>query len=129
MVASDPNSPQSDVLIVDDTVANLRVLSSMLSSQGYKVRGVTSGTMALTAVKAAAPALILLDIKMPEMDGYDVCRELKGDEQTRAIPVIFISAIYEDVDRAKASDAGGADFLTKPFDMDKVLACVEKHLA
>jgi signal transduction histidine kinase len=119
----------SDILIVDDTPANLRLLSQMLTERGYKVRAVLSGPQALMAAQAAPPDLILLDIRMPEMDGYEVCQRLKTGEQTRDIPVLFISALSETEDKIKAFTAGGVDYITKPFQFEEVLARVQTHLA
>jgi PleD family two-component response regulator len=99
--------PQGNILIVDDTPANLRLLSSMLAEQGYKVRSVINGQMALTATQAAPPDLILLDINMPDMNGYQVCERLKADEGTRDIPIIFISALDATEDKIKAFTIGG----------------------
>jgi len=119
----------SDILIVDDTPANLRLLSQMLTERGYKVRAVLSGPQALMAAQAAPPDLILLDIRMPEMDGYEVCQRLKTGEQTRDIPVLFISALSETEDKIKAFTVGGVDYITKPFQFEEVLARVQTHLA
>jgi signal transduction histidine kinase len=101
----------------------------MLSDQGYKVRSVINGQMALTAIHAAPPDLILLDIRMPGMSGYEVCEALKGDSETCEIPVIFISALDEIHDKVKAFTVGGVDYVTKPFQFEEVLARVETHLA
>jgi sigma-B regulation protein RsbU (phosphoserine phosphatase) len=120
---------QSDILIVDDTPANLRLLAGMLGQRGYQVRPVPSGKLALLAVESAPPDLILLDIRMPEIDGYQVCRRLKADDKTRDIPIIFISALQELDDKVKAFQAGGVDYVTKPFQFEEVLARVETHLA
>ena len=120
---------QGNILIVDDTPANLRLLSNMLSDQGYKVRSVINGQMALTAIHAAAPDLVLLDIRMPGMSGYEVCEALKADPETREIPIIFISALDEIHDKVKAFTVGGVDYITKPFQFEEVLARVETHLA
>ncbi|NJR62085.1 MAG: hybrid sensor histidine kinase/response regulator [Cyanobacteria bacterium CRU_2_1] len=116
------------IVVVDDTTDNLHVLSSMLTERGYDVRGVTNGVFALQAVKAAPPDLILLDIHMPEMDGYDVCMALKADLQTCKIPVIFISALNEVIDKVKAFSVGGVDYITKPFQLAEVLVRVENQL-
>jgi two-component system, NtrC family, sensor kinase len=129
MTESNEQSVKGDILLVDDTPANLRLLSRMLSEQGYKVRSVISGSMALTAVNAARPDLILLDINMPGMSGYEVCRQLKADDHTRQSPVIFISALDEPVDKVKAFNVGGVDYITKPFHIEEVLARVETQLA
>ena len=120
--------PKGNILIVDDTPANLRLLSQMLAKQAYKVRAVTSGPRALAAVRATPPDLILLDIKMPEMNGYEVCERLKADEQTRDIPIIFISALDETGDKVEAFTVGGVDYITKPFQLEEVLARVKTHL-
>ena len=121
--------PKGDILIVDDMPVNLRLLSNMLTEQGYKVRSVINGQMALTATQAAPPDLILLDINMPGMNGYEVCERLKTDEQTRDIPVIFISALDEIHDKVMAFTVGGLDYITKPFQFEEVLARVETHLS
>ena len=118
-----------DILIVDDTPDNLRLLSRMLSEQGYGVRAVTSGSRALASVQAAPPDLILLDIKMPEMNGYQVCEALKADPETRDIPIIFISALDAIQDKVQAFAVGGVDYVTKPFQLEEVVARVETHLA
>jgi len=122
-------TPKGDILVVDDTPANLRLLSGMLAEQGYKVRSVINGQMALTATQAAPPDLILLDINMPEMNGYEVCERLKADEKTHDIPVIFISALDATEDKIKAFTVGGLDYITKPFQFEEVLARVETHLS
>jgi PleD family two-component response regulator len=116
------------VLIVDDTPANLRLLSQMLMEHGYKVRAVTSGTRALASIEAAPPDLILLDIRMPEMDGYAVCEQLKAQASTREIPVVFVSSLDETGDKVRAFAVGGADFVTKPFQVEEVVARVHTHL-
>src|SRR3982751_1638994 len=122
-------SANADILIVDDTPANLNVLSAILGKRGYRVRPAINGALALKAAQKAAPDLILLDVQMPEMDGYQVCRQLKGDAQTRAIPVIFISALDDVLDKVEAFQAGGVDYITKPFQIEEVLARVENQLA
>lgn len=124
----DEEQKTADVLIVDDTVANLKVLTELLKQHDYKVRAVLSGAMALTAAEAAPPDLILLDIKMPEMDGYAVCNELKKMAKTSAIPVIFISALDDALDKVKAFSSGGVDYISKPFQEEEVLARVANHL-
>jgi len=123
-----PNTP-GDILIVDDTPANLHLLSQMLAERGHKVRPVLSGPQALTAAQAAPPDLMLLDIRMPDMDGYEVCQRLKAGERTRDIPVLFISVLSETEDKVKAFTAGGVDYITKPFQAEEVLARVQTHLA
>jgi signal transduction histidine kinase len=119
---------KGNILIVDDTPDNLRLLSRMLSEQGYKVRSALNGQMALMGVKAVPPDLILLDINMPNMNGYEVCSSLKAMDATRQIPVIFISALGEVWDKVKAFSVGGVDYITKPFQLEEVLARIETHL-
>ena len=118
----------SDVLVVDDTRENLRLLIRILAESGYKVRPVTNGRMAVTAAQIVPPDLILLDIMMPDMDGFEVCTALKKDERTRDIPIIFISALDEISDKVRAFDEGGVDYITKPFEAGEVLARVNTHL-
>ncbi|MBD2186129.1 response regulator [Planktothrix sp. FACHB-1355] len=120
---------KANILAIDDTPANLRLLVGILNEQGYKVRAVPSGKLALAGIRQSIPDLILLDIMMPEMDGYEVCQQLKSDELTRDIPVIFISAINDVLDKVKAFAVGGVDYITKPFQVEEVLARVETHLA
>jgi len=116
------------ILVVDDTPANLQVLAGMLKDRGYKVRPVKSGKLALLAARSDPPDLILLDINMPEMNGYEVCQHLKADDQLQGIPVIFISALTDQLDKVKAFAIGGVDYLTKPFQMEELHARVETHL-
>jgi sigma-B regulation protein RsbU (phosphoserine phosphatase) len=120
---------RASILIVDDTPANLRLLSQMLAEQGYHARPVPDGPLALAAARADPPDLILLDIRMPEMDGYLVCEELKADARTRDIPVIFISALDATKDKVRAFQSGGVDYVTKPFQAAEVLARVDTHLS
>jgi len=122
------DAAHGDVLIVDDTPANLRLLTRMVAGQGYRARPVPSGSLALAAVRAEPPDLILLDIRMPGMNGYEVCEHLKADAQTRDIPIIFISALDAVEDKLRAFSAGGVDYVTKPFQAEEVLARVETHL-
>jgi len=119
---------KGNILIVDDTPENLRLLSNVLTERGYKVRSVINGAMALMGAKAAPPDLILLDINMPDMNGYEVCEALNADEQTREIPVIFISALDEVLDKVKGFAVGGRDYITKPFQLEEVLARIENQL-
>lgn len=127
-MSSTVNLSRANILLVDDTPNNLRLLSAMLSDQGYEVRRVVNGQMALKTAQANPPDLILLDIKMPDMNGYEVCQHLKAIEQTQAIPVIFISALDEVLDKVKAFAVGAADYITKPFSEEEVLARVENIL-
>jgi len=117
-----------NILVVDDTRANLRFLVKILTQQGYRVRPASNGKMALIAAQTELPDLILLDILMPGMDGYQVCRKLKADERTQDIPIIFISALHAALDKVKAFSAGGVDYITKPFHIEEVIARVESHL-
>ncbi|WP_159788016.1 two-component system response regulator [Sodalinema gerasimenkoae] len=119
---------QADILIVDDTPENLRLLSNMLSRRGYRVRKAISGSMALTAVQTLPPDLILLDIMMPDMDGYALCDRLKEDKRTQDIPVVFLSALNDVFDKVKAFTVGGADYIAKPFQIEEVLARVHHQL-
>ncbi|MEG3909552.1 response regulator [Microcoleus sp. w1-18aA5] len=118
----------ANLLVVDDTPDNLRLLSTMLSDKGYKVRGVINGEMALKAARSTPPDLILLDITMPQMNGYEVCQHLKADGRTSGIPVIFLSALDRVLDKVKAFAVGGVDYITKPFHLEEVLARVENQL-
>jgi sigma-B regulation protein RsbU (phosphoserine phosphatase) len=121
-------STRGDILIVDDKPANLRLLSQMLNDVGYHVRPVLDGHLALAAAQAKIPDLILLDIRMPDLDGYQVCERLKAEARTKDIPIIFISALDDVQDKVKAFTVGGVDYITKPFHIEEVLARVETHL-
>ncbi|MBD2605885.1 EAL domain-containing protein [Scytonema hofmannii FACHB-248] len=120
---------KKDILIIDDTVDNLRVLSLLLTKHGYNVRKALNWQMALTACETVLPDLILLDIMMPEVDGYKVCQRLKASDFTADIPVIFISALDDVFDKVKAFGAGGVDYITKPFEFEEVLVRVKNQLA
>jgi len=120
---------QGNILVVDDTPANLRLLAGILTDHGYAVRPVPNGKLALWGARGTTPPdLILLDIVMPDMDGYEVCQQLKADERTRDIPVIFLSALDDVSDKIRAFSVGGVDYITKPFQEEEVLARVETHL-
>lgn len=119
---------KDDILIVDDTLDNLRLLSTILGEQGYKTRKVTNGALALKAIKHAPPKLILLDVMMPDLNGYDVCQRLKADPETVGIPVIFISALDDVFDKVKAFSVGGVDYITKPFQVEEVVARINNQL-
>ncbi len=127
MTSESPHSNGS-ILVVDDTPQNLKLLSSVLVKAGYDVRCVISGSAALMGIRAERPDLILLDINMPQMNGYDVCRQLKQDPQTQDIPIIFLSALYEVMDKVQAFKVGGVDYITKPFQLEEVLARIQTHL-
>lgn len=122
------SSFKADLLIIDDTPENLTLLAEMLKQQNYKVRSATKGSTALRGAQAAPPDLILLDVNMPEMNGYEVCQQLKADDRTRSIPVIFISALGDVLDKVKAFQVGGVDYITKPFQLEEVQARIETHL-
>jgi PAS domain S-box-containing protein len=122
------DSHKGDILVVDDDLPSLNTLSSMLTMEGYEVRGVPDGQMALTVIENRPPELILLDIKMPGMDGFDVCRKIKADEHSSGIPILFLSALDEATDKLKGFEAGAVDFITKPFEVEEVLARVDTHL-
>lgn len=119
----------AEILIVDDKPANLRLLTQILTEHGYQVRAMTSGARALESALVTPPDLILLDIRMPEMDGFAVCTALKAQAQTRDIPIIFISALDSVEDKLAAFRLGGVDYVTKPFQPEEVLARVKTHLA
>jgi PAS domain S-box-containing protein len=119
---------KGNILVVDDTPDNLRLLSTVLAGGGYEVRKALTGQMALMAAKTALPDLILLDINMPGMNGYEVCSQLKADEHTRDVPVIFISALDDVLDKVKGFDIGGVDYITKPFQAQEVIARIENQL-
>jgi two-component system, sensor histidine kinase and response regulator len=127
-LAASANAQGSDILVVDDTPANLQLLSAMLKEAGHRVRVVPSGALALSSAANRVPDLILLDISMPQMDGYEVCRRLKGDPALAAVPVLFISALSEPLDKVKAFGSGGVDYITKPFQVEEVAARVRTHL-
>jgi signal transduction histidine kinase len=119
---------QASIMVVDDTMDDLRLLSGLLKAHGYMVRPIKEGTMAIDSVHTESPDLILLDIRMPDVDGYTICQTLKADKATRDIPVIFISALDDTPDKVKGLLLGGADYITKPFRFEEVLARVEAHL-
>ncbi|MEH2132321.1 MAG: response regulator [Nostoc sp.] len=119
---------KTEILVVDDLRDNLRLLSNLLREQGYEVRTAINGTMALRSAQSEPPALILLDINMPDIDGYEVCRQLKASEETRNIPIIFISALDDALDKVKAFQVGGVDYITKPFRVEEMLIRIETQL-
>ena len=127
MTNNQKQAPAS-ILIVDDTPDNLRLLTNILTGQGYQVRPAPNGLHALATVQKAQPDLILLDIMMPDLGGYEVCQRLKADERSRDIPVIFISALDDLFDKMTAFSVGGIDYITKPFEEAEVLARVKTHL-
>lgn len=118
-----------NILVADDTVENLRLLSSMLGQCGYEVRPVTNGRQALLAAEREPPDLILLDINMPELDGFAVCARLKQQDALKDVPVIFLTALTDVADKVRAFEVGGIDYVTKPFQVEEVTARVKTHLA
>ncbi|MEG4959934.1 MULTISPECIES: EAL domain-containing protein [unclassified Microcoleus] len=128
MISDSVTSYRGNILIVDDLPDNLRLLRDTLSEQGYKVRSATTGAMALRAAQSPATELILLDIKLPDIDGYEVCRQLKSEYRTADIPVVFLSALSETFNKVQGLAAGGVDYIAKPFQVEEVLARVETHL-
>jgi two-component system sensor histidine kinase EvgS len=124
----DASHKPTTLMIVDDTPANLTLLQEILQARGYRVVAFTKGSMALKAAAQNPPDLILLDIRMPEMDGFEVCRRLKENGLLKKIPVLFISALTEAEDKIRAFSAGGVDYVTKPFESEEVYARVETHL-
>jgi PAS domain S-box-containing protein len=120
---------KEEILVVDDEPANLKLLQQLLTEANYKVKLASSGELALRGAKLNPPALILLDIMMPGMDGYETCRRLKDDEETSGIPVIFLSALESEQDKVKAFEAGGVDYVTKPIRAAELLARMGTHLA
>lgn len=119
---------KENILVVDDKPDNLRLLSNILTKEGYKVRKILTGRLAIDAAQLDPPDLILLDIMMPELNGYQVCQSLKQNQQTQEIPIIFLSALDTVADKVKAFTMGGVDYITKPFQQEEVLARVKTHL-
>ena len=122
------NEVTGDILIVDDDLSNLQVLSDTLMTQGYDVLGARSGAKALDFIENDPPDLVLLDVRMPEMDGYEVCKRLKADRRYAHLPVIFLSALQASEDRVRGFEAGGVDFISKPFQREEVLVRVNTHI-
>lgn len=127
-IITDNISPSGDILLVDDNPGNLNLLEHILTGAGYQVRSASDGELALRSIKAELPALILMDIKMPGMDGFEVCRKLKEKEETCSIPIIFISVLENERDKVKAFQAGGVDYINKPFHPEEVIARVKTHI-
>lgn len=125
---NETSAPGASILIVDDTPFNLRFLSDVLSRAGYITHTATDGEQAVELVQILSPDLVLLDIMMPGLSGYEVCSQLKADEKTRDIPVIFLSALNQELDKVQAFTVGGVDYITKPFQVKEVLARIETHL-
>ena len=117
-----------DVMVVDDTPGNLKLLEAILTAEGYRVRPFPRGRLALAAAQAKPPDIILLDVNMPDLDGYEVCSQLKADARTVDIPVLFISALNDLADKVKAFERGGVDYVSKPFQAAEVLARIAVHI-
>ncbi|MDJ0728728.1 MAG: response regulator [Crocosphaera sp.] len=126
--ANKNNNSKGNIVVVDDSPINLRLIVDMFKTKGYEVRPVPSGKLALTAIQNFPPDLILLDIMMPEMDGYEVCKQLKADSRTKDIPIIFVSALDAVLDKVKAFEMGGVDYVSKPIQEKELFARVETHL-
>ncbi|MGZ4959036.1 MAG: HD-GYP domain-containing protein [Methylomonas sp.] len=116
------------ILAVDDTPASLKLLTDILNEEGYEVRAALNGQLALHSAISNPPELVLLDIRMPETDGFEVCRQLKAHPETRAVPVIFVSALSETNEKVEGFELGAVDFVTKPFQREELLARVRTHL-
>lgn len=127
-LAFPPEASKANILLVDDQPQNLKLLSDLLEEQGYEVQQAINGAIAYQAIQTSPPDLVLLDIHMPQMDGYTLCQHIKTNPETSDIPVIFVSAIDEAWDKVKAFSAGGCDYITKPFKVVEVLARVDNHL-
>lgn len=128
MVPGVSNQKVPDIMVVDDNPSNLQLLTGMLKECGYKVRPMPDGMLAFQAARKSPPDLVLLDVNMPAMDGYEFCTRLKSQPELRDIPVIFISAMHETVDKVKAFESGGIDYVNKPFNFEEVEARVRAHL-
>jgi two-component sensor histidine kinase len=123
------NHMQGDILIVDDSPENLKLLAKILTENNFQVRGSNSGRYALKSITKKLPDLILLDVKMPDMDGYEVCSHLKNNPASANIPVIFISGLKDSQSKIKGFEVGGVDYITKPFQSQEILARVQTHLS
>jgi len=121
-------SMKGKILVVDDTPASLKLLTELLQAEGYEVRSAISGELALHAATINPPELILLDIRMPVMDGFEVCRRLKAQAETRDVPVIFVSSLSETVEKVEGFELGAVDFVTKPYQREELLIRVRTHL-
>jgi len=125
---SSAKTTSGNIMVVDDTVANLKLLENILGKRGYRVRSFPRGRLALAAAAIEPPDLILLDINIPEMNGYEICARLKADAVLAPVPVIFISALNDMLDKVKAFGSGGVDYISKPFQIEEILARVENQL-
>ncbi len=119
---------RGELLIVDDNPENLRVLSSMLKQEGYGVRAAKNGKQALASIDKDEPDLMLLDIHMPEMDGFELCRQIKTQPKFQTLPIIFLSALNDTFNKKQGFEAGAVDYMTKPFDVEEVKIRIKTHL-
>ncbi|MBV6625693.1 MAG: response regulator [Rivularia sp. (in: Bacteria)] len=117
-----------NILVIDDEPDNLEVLSIILESEGYQVRQAINAEMAFKTIKVKLPELILLDVRMPEIDGYELCQKLKSNSDTKDIPIIFLSGLARNIDKRKGFEVGAVDFITKPFHLQETLARVKHQL-
>ena len=124
----EPESPPT-ILVADDNPDNLKVMSRALKASGFAVRLATNGAAAMRSVHAQPPDLILLDVHMPEMDGYEVCAALKSDPHTEPIPIVFVSAMNEEFNKVRAFESGAEDYITKPIMIEELLARIRLQLA
>ncbi|MDX1639459.1 MAG: response regulator, partial [Balneolaceae bacterium] len=122
------NSDKTTILIVDDSAQNVRLLSHVLKKEGYEIQTTPGGREAIEKVEEWTPDIILLDIVMPGLDGYEVCERLKNREKTASIPIIFLSALSETDSKVKGFEVGGVDYITKPFQREEVLARIDLHV-
>ena len=119
---------EGELLIVDDNPENLRVLSSMLKQEGYVVRAAKNAKQALASINSSEPDLMLLDVHMPEMDGFELCRQIKTRPQFQYLPILFLSALNDTFNKKKGFEAGAVDYMTKPFDIEEVKIRIRTHL-
>ena len=120
---------QADILIVDDVHANLNLLSEILEGHNFTVRPAPNGQVAIASAQKNPPDLILLDINMPKLNGFDVCQSLKDDKRTCEVPILFVSALGESFNKVKAFEIGAEDYITKPFNVGEVIARINHHLS
>jgi len=118
----------SEILIVDDNPENLRVLGNMLSKEGYTVRVAKTGKQALASIEKSSPELLLLDVHLPEMNGFEVCQTIKANVLHKNLPIVFLSALDDSFNKLKGFRAGAVDYMTKPFDVEEVKVRVKTHL-
>ncbi|MEB3273296.1 MAG: response regulator [Prochlorothrix sp.] len=128
MESSPDQQSAGSILIIDDVPENIRVLSHLLQQQGYILRKAVNGKLGIRSAKLLPPDLILLDIKMPQMDGYTVCQVLRKDPTTADIPIIFMSALDETLNKVRAFEVGGQDYITKPFQLEEVLVRIKSQM-